>query len=241
MKLIFTGDLSASGFVFEKMENDDSRLLDNLAVHFSKADYVHVNLENPITSCPFRDDKKGARLRASTKLASYLKRVGIKICCIANNHIMDCGELGLVETDKLLSKQGVISYGTNLTKTYIILQNGKTKVVLVALSQCEGPVASVKKRGPYAFKRSFLKSILKEIKRSERPDVIILNYHGGTEYNIIPEPQRRRLFHSIIDLGVDVIIGHHAHVPQGYEKYSNGHIFYGLGNIHLRIALILLF
>lgn len=45
-----------------------------------------------------------------------------------------------------------------------------------------------------------------------------------------PSPRRQIAWRSLIDTGADVVHGHHAHVPQGWERYGNGLIFYGLGN-----------
>src|SRR5690606_27896818 len=61
-------------------------------------------------------------------------------------------------------------------------------------------------------------------------DFIIVIYHGGHEGYNLPSPRMKQLCHFYVDLGVDAVICHHAHVYSGYEVYQGAPIFYGLGN-----------
>ncbi|NUN07799.1 MAG: CapA family protein [Ignavibacteriaceae bacterium] len=61
-------------------------------------------------------------------------------------------------------------------------------------------------------------------------DFWVLSLHWGNEYEMIPSITQREIAHSMIDLGVDLIIGHHPHVVQGLEIYKGKYIFYSLGN-----------
>ena len=61
-------------------------------------------------------------------------------------------------------------------------------------------------------------------------DVIVVTLHWGDEFVECPAPDQVALAHSLVDHGVDVIIGHHTHMIQGVEEYRGGLIAYGLGN-----------
>ena len=61
-------------------------------------------------------------------------------------------------------------------------------------------------------------------------DVVIVSCHAAVEMIPVPSPRSREFYHALIDAGATIIHGHHAHVPQGWETYKNGYIFYGLGN-----------
>lgn len=61
-------------------------------------------------------------------------------------------------------------------------------------------------------------------------DVVIVNFHWGTERSHYPESYQVALAHSAIDAGADLVVGHHPHVLQGIERYKNGIIAYSLGN-----------
>jgi poly-gamma-glutamate capsule biosynthesis protein CapA/YwtB (metallophosphatase superfamily) len=61
-------------------------------------------------------------------------------------------------------------------------------------------------------------------------DIICLSLHWGNEYVHIPARRQVEFARKAIDLGADLIIGHHPHVIQPVEQYKNGWIFYSLGN-----------
>ena len=65
-------------------------------------------------------------------------------------------------------------------------------------------------------------------------DLFVLSYHGGREYARQPEAARRRFFHRLLETGVDIVYGHHSHVPQEYELVQRaagrGLILYSTGN-----------
>ena len=58
----------------------------------------------------------------------------------------------------------------------------------------------------------------------------MVTVHGGAELCAWPSPAWQDLLRSFIDAGASIVHGHHSHVPQGYEAYGRGLIFYGLGN-----------
>jgi poly-gamma-glutamate synthesis protein (capsule biosynthesis protein) len=61
-------------------------------------------------------------------------------------------------------------------------------------------------------------------------DIIILALHWGDEHVLIPSSQQIRLGHDLVKAGVDIILGGHPHVLQGFEKYREKLIIYSLGN-----------
>ena len=64
-------------------------------------------------------------------------------------------------------------------------------------------------------------------------DILIMIIHAGAEDVPLPLPEWRNRYKEFCDLGADVIIGHHPHAPQGWEKYKNSLIFYSLGNFYM--------
>ncbi len=76
--------------------------------------------------------------------------------------------------------------------------------------------------GPWIYK------VINELK--SKVDIIIISIHGASEMSPWPSPQWQDLLRSFIDAGATIVHGHHSHVPQGFEEYRNGLIFYGLGN-----------
>ena len=68
-------------------------------------------------------------------------------------------------------------------------------------------------------------------KLREKCDIIIASVHAGVEYIKKPETSKVMLMRSLIDSGIDVVIGSHPHVIQDIEVYGNGLIAYSLGNL----------
>jgi poly-gamma-glutamate synthesis protein (capsule biosynthesis protein) len=62
-------------------------------------------------------------------------------------------------------------------------------------------------------------------------DFVAVNLHWGTEKATSPDSDQVDFAHHIVDLGADVVIGHHPHVLQAVERYRSGIIAYSLGNL----------
>ena len=74
-----------------------------------------------------------------------------------------------------------------------------------------------------------IKSRIDEIKSRCRWCVVIA--HGGEEFAPMPNPYTRDRYLKYLEMGADVVVSHHPHVPEGYEIFENGKmIFYSLGN-----------
>lgn len=58
----------------------------------------------------------------------------------------------------------------------------------------------------------------------------ILGLHRGAEYRFQPNKKQVELAHQLVDVGADLILGGHSHVPGAYENYKGKPIFYSFGN-----------
>ncbi|GAB6182731.1 CapA family protein [Thermodesulfovibrio hydrogeniphilus] len=201
------------------------------------SDIAICNFEAPILHQDMKPIKKaGPYVFQSKKSVQYLKDVGFNMASLANNHIYDYGQKGLVETIKELEKNNIDFIGAGITfeeayKPKIIEKNG---IKIGFLAGCEnqfGCLYEKKERGGYAW---LFHSLLDDnvIKLKSQCDFVILIAHAGVEDIEIPIKEWRDRYKRLCDLGVDVIIGHHPHVPQGYERYGNSLIFYSLGNFY---------
>ncbi|WP_342677119.1 CapA family protein [Methanofollis sp. UBA420] len=231
MRIVCTGDFSASGVFFDQVQAGEEIFDSQIRALFRDADVCHINLENPITDAPPRQKESGgANLMAPLNTAGYLKERHVGICTLANNHIMDSGRAGVEETVRHLEESGIRHYGLGGYPEYLMVGHGGTKVALIASCHREGPMWDGRTPAPYYFDLKKIRALIREVRETEDPDAVIYNYHGGTEYNIVPEPKRRAFFHEIARAGADLVIGHHAHAPQGIETVDGRTIVYGLGN-----------
>ncbi len=65
----------------------------------------------------------------------------------------------------------------------------------------------------------------------KRADVVVVSMHAGIEFLARPTQQQTAFAHAAIDAGARIVVGHHPHVVQPWERYRDGVIFYSLGNL----------
>lgn len=190
-----------------------------------------LNLEGPVL--PMRGGGHVRLPKAGPSLFNLeLPRLlGHCICSLANNHFMDYGVYGLNQTLELLEKRGFSYVGAAssareaLAPIYITF--GDMKVAIVSRCEAQFGVSSDSCPGVARFDTSIFGQI-SELK--EECDLVVASIHAAAEMLPWPSPDRQLTWRALIDAGADIVHGHHAHVPQGWEEYRDGYIFYGLGN-----------
>jgi hypothetical protein len=202
------------------------------------ADVRFVNLESQLS------DQDGETQSPRNRLvftgppggAETLAQAGIAVVSTANNHAWDYGRGALFETLDNLARAGVQKSGTGRTLdeayTPAVVQARGRRVAVVAVTQIwnAGPIEQHEGRNYVAWAR--LKRVTEALQRARREaDFVILSYHGGVEYVDAPIDQTRRFIDGALKTGlVDVVIGHHPHVPQGVGFPRGRPVFYSLGN-----------
>lgn len=146
---------------------------------------------------------------------------GFNYFTIANNHLWDQGEEGVVSTRRVLDDLGVRFSGdvdTRVTDRSIIsIDIDTTLVALIGLS------------GVYrALDGDAVRRLVTEA--AARSDFTIVNVHWGVEYEHLAHPSQRALAQLLVESGADLVIGHHPHVVQGVDLIDGVPVFYSLGN-----------
>lgn len=231
MNVIIAGDL----FISESFKN--RQLIDpSVEDLFVSADYRVVNLEAPITN---KDDPKNKILKTGPHLHSsedtaipYLKQLHIDMVTLANNHILDYGEQGLIDTFHALKKNNIdrVGAGNNLieaSQPFTIEKKG-LKIAILNFCEHEWSIAEKNKAG------ANLLDIIDNVKQIQTAkathDKVICIIHGGHEYYNLPSPRIQKQYRFYADNGADAIVGHHTHCIGGYENYKGVPIYYSLGN-----------
>lgn len=199
-----------------------------------RADIALGNLEAPLTVRGEEFKGKKFRFRASPKAAAAMKRAGFSVVTLANNHIMDFGETGLLDTIRGLDREHLhcAGAGNNLAmarRPAVVERNGaKVAFLAYSLTQPLEFFAGESRAGTApGYSRYFREDI---IKARSAADYVVVSFHWGGEGLSAPRQYQVEAARSAIDAGADVIIGHHPHVLQGIERYGRGVIFYSLGN-----------
>jgi poly-gamma-glutamate synthesis protein (capsule biosynthesis protein) len=198
-----------------------------------QADIVFVNLESQLT------DQGGETQHPKDQYvfcgppvgAQSLKRAGITIVSTANNHAYDYRMKGLRETIRSLQEEGVQYVGTSADSVSlfppVVVQRNGMRVGFVAYTEFVNIAGSWKGRIS-TFDRNRVKREMDSARQVS--DLVIASYHGGSEYTDEPQELTRAQMRFLADAGADVVLGHHAHVPQGIEERNGRLILYSLGN-----------
>jgi hypothetical protein len=218
--LTFTGDLYNTGpFDGSVLENH------NLIINFEG---VVTKGFNPV------DGKVNLSLD-DTPLKSLFRTTPIA-ANLANNHIMDYGIEGLLHTRRYLEEQDIHFWGAGSFEENagnpMILKFDSQKIGLIGYVKIDVTPNYVTESKPgvqYPSRDVIIKDIQKC--KDRNADRIVVCLHWGVEEVYLPKPEDVDLAHFIIDSGADLIVGHHSHCIQPWERYNNKYIFYGLGNL----------
>jgi len=235
--ILFLGDIMLSRGVAHQIEknNDLYYPFRNVQALFKQNDFIFANFESPIIDG--QEIKAGQTIfRVDEKLAPILKEMNLSVVSLANNHMLDFGQKGLLNTLKILDENKIqyIGAGQNYQEAhqYKILEKNGIKVAFLAYNDTDvvpkTDEASENRPGTALMNVEALKNDV--AMTAAAADFIIVSMHSGTEYQESPNDRQIEFAYAAIDAGADLVIGHHPHVVQKVEKYKNGYIFYSLGN-----------
>lgn len=234
LNIIIGGDLGPtesnySCFSSGNMEKIvDQRLLDVL----SSADLRIFNMEIPLISKGTPIKKDGPVLSAPISTIKGIKVLDPSIFALANNHIMDHGEEGLLSTIEQLSSHeiGYTGAGGNLNESSrpFIIEKLDRKIGIYACAEHEFSIAGEASPGANPFDP--LESLDHIARLKAECDYVIVLFHGGKERYRYPTPNLQKVCRKMIIKGADLIVCQHSHCVGSKEDFENGTIIYGQGN-----------
>jgi poly-gamma-glutamate synthesis protein (capsule biosynthesis protein) len=203
-----------------------------------------VNLE---TSIAFSDDfwpGKGIHYRMHPDNVACLTAAGIDVCTLANNHVLDFGHAGLLQTLDTLTRAGVRTAGAGPTLTAarepaVVDVSGKGRVVVLAFGDETSGVPSSWAATSERPGVDFLPDLsdrtadgivdrIRQVKRAR--DVVVASIHWGDNWGYEVPAAQQRFARRLIDGGVDVVHGHSSHHVRPIEIYRGRLILYGCGD-----------
>ncbi|MBE0680227.1 MAG: CapA family protein [Bacteroidales bacterium] len=233
MNVALAGDIALNGLISSDSGTSSMRY-GWLAGELGKLAGVIANLETPVVSAE-RNEGRSAWLFADPAVTlDVLKRLNIICVSLANNHILDCGREGLANTVRLLDEAGIHHAGAGLTPEQAgpaLFQTGGRKVAFAAwVHPSTHPAAD--RYGDIFLNIFDVPEASAQIRSlREEADIVIVSIHWGTDYSFWHEEWQSETARQLIDAGADIIMGHHSHTLQAYERYGHGLIFYGLGSL----------
>lgn len=235
MSIIFGADIVPTEKNIEQFKSGDTEylvgkeLLDELA----DADFRVFNLETPLINHLSPINKVGPTLGADAGAVYGLKKLGVDLVTLANNHILDHGEQGLLCTQRVLSENGIDYFGVGETnqkasKPYIYTDVNGKRIGIYACVEHEFSITEDGILGANPF--DALESFDHVAALKKQCDFCAVLYHGGKECYRYPSPDLQRVCRKFVDCGADMVICQHTHCIGCEEKYKNSVIVYGQGN-----------
>lgn len=209
---------------------------------WSDADLVVANHEAPVTrrGAPAAKQDTGTPrywYRADPHSVHVLATHGVGVVSLANNHVGDFGDDGVLDTMAALDAAGIAHCGAGSTDTEArrpaVVEVGGLRLGFLSVMQrydmyvAEGTYARRGHPGPARLRMSRLGPDIAALR--ERVDVCVVLVHWGRNYREVT-PLQQRLAKEIAAAGPDLVVGHHPHVAQPLEHVDGVPVLYSLGN-----------
>jgi poly-gamma-glutamate synthesis protein (capsule biosynthesis protein) len=203
-----------------------------------------INLETAVTNSEDCADK-GITYRMSPANARCLTAANIDCCVLANNHVLDWGRAGLLETLQTLHDAGLQLAGAGRDNKQaaapaVLEAAGKGRVLVFAFGTASSGIprdwAAAEERPGVNLLRDLSQAsvdrIAAQVRAARRPgDIVVASLHWGGNWGYEIPPRQQRFAHALIDdAGVDLVHGHSSHHAKGIEVYNDKLILYGCGD-----------
>jgi poly-gamma-glutamate capsule biosynthesis protein CapA/YwtB (metallophosphatase superfamily) len=203
-----------------------------------------VNLETSITRSEHYA-RKGINYRMSPDNAGCFKAAAIDCCALGNNHVLDWGRGGLIDTLATLEhlKIKTAGAGRNLDDARapaVLNLSGKTRVLVFSLACVDSGTprswaAGAKRPGVNGFdelSEASAARLADDIARNARPtDLIVASVHWGGNWGYEVSAEHQTFAHTLIERArVAVVHGHSSHHPKAIEVYRDRLVLYGCGD-----------
>jgi poly-gamma-glutamate synthesis protein (capsule biosynthesis protein) len=226
---------------FGKDSFDFNPVFKRVSDYLSESDFTFGNLETVFAG------KKAKytgypRFNSPSELLDALKNSGFDLLTTSNNHSLDRGELGILRTINELDKQSINYNGTYVSQAdHDSIRIFNIKGITIAfLAYSYGTNGNpIPKNKSYLINLIDYELIRRDIQtaKSKNPDLVLVHYHFGEEYQREPNNNQKAIVDSTINMGADIIIGGHPHVlqPMQFIKsdksvFDSVFVAYSLGN-----------
>jgi len=234
-RLLLGGDIMLCRYIGElaRRNHDPAFPFRPIAALLASADITFANLESPFSD-QGRPVTAGMVFKAEPEMVEGLKLAGIDVVSTANNHARDRGVYGIEYTLRLLAANGIAAVGTGTDAAQahagaVIVRNGlRFGFLAYAQDPNNGNFTDTEPRVA-AMDLATLRNDVAALRA--RADVVVVSMHGGVEYWTKPHPIQQAFARAAVEAGARIVVGHHPHVIQPWERIGNAVVFYSLGNL----------
>jgi poly-gamma-glutamate synthesis protein (capsule biosynthesis protein) len=203
-----------------------------------------VNLETSVTDDGSFAPGKAVHYRMHPANLPALAVARPDVCVLANNHVLDFGRRGLVDTLDALGRAGLryAGAGRDADEAYapaVVPLDSGGRVLVFALGAASSGVpagwAATGDRSGVAYlavlSPAAADAVLHRVRRYRRPgDLVVVSVHWGSNWGYRVPSEQVRFAHALVDGGVDVVHGHSSHHPRPVEVYRDRPVLYGCGD-----------
>lgn len=237
ISLSFVGDILLAPYVEGVMKEHgyDYPYRESL-LYLSEPDLTAGNFEYAVTNRGVPAEDKEYVYKGPPDPLPALRDAGFDVVSLANNHTLDLGVEGLLDTMNHLDEAGIahMGAGSNDTEAFApsIHEVRGIKVAYVGLSRVVPSVTWKADKNVAGVAETYdTTRALKAIEQAGgMADIVVVMVHWGTERTTVLEDYQKEFARQYIDAGADLVIGSHPHVLQGFETYKGKWIAYSLGN-----------
>ena len=234
-ELVFTGDIGFDRYMDGKW-NDEGLLSQEICDFLRSADHVIANVEGPLVRNQKNTANEGVAQLLHTMdpdVTKVLDKMNADIWNLCNNHIMDAGANGLAATLQEAGRVGVKTLGVGMnieeaSKPLYLDEAGGIGMFSVGYQRGCKPAGEDKAGCLSWSEMDIIRDVIRQIKAKCRWCIVVA--HGGEEFTALPSPYTRDRYLAYLDMGADIVVCHHPHVPMNYEILGEKAIFYSLGN-----------
>lgn len=234
--LQFFGDLYLPAHVLQQTgtTTENPLIFRNLRHLLDSSSHNVINFEGVATNYLGGMQPKQYRLKMPLSVGPILRRVGVTAATLANNHSMDFGYPGLVDTLQVLKDSGISTTGAGRDAMHaarpLLLVVDHLRVCLMAYSRALPENFWATSATP-GTAHPAISSLVNEVHRcASLANFTVVSFHWGSEMTKSVAQYQRELAHVVIRAGADAVIGHHPHVLQQIEVIDGKPIFYSIGN-----------
>ncbi|MCG3860920.1 CapA family protein [Psychrobacter sp. Ps5] len=228
MKFLIVGDI-----VINQSYNASDKIDKSIVDLFAQSDCNIVNLEAPVTDSENKILKTGPHLKSDKQSTlNIMKKLNVHIAALANNHIKDYDEEGVLDTINFCENNGIetIGAGANIKEASetTVLNTLEGKIAIINIAENEWSSADENAAGANGM--NIIKDTKKIQQAKKENNFVFVIIHGGHEYYNLPSPRMQEQYRFYAEQGADLVVGHHTHCISGYEVYNGTPIYYSLGN-----------
>jgi poly-gamma-glutamate capsule biosynthesis protein CapA/YwtB (metallophosphatase superfamily) len=202
-----------------------------------------INLETAVTRSNDRANK-GINYRMSPENAECLAAAKIDCCVLANNHVLDWGCPGLLETLTTLQKLNVAAAGAGRnaseTRAPAVLRLAGARILILSFGSTSSGIPSewaATRDTPGVnllpdLSEATALAVADQIAALRMPgDLIVVSIHWGANWGYRIPDEQKRFARTLVDkAGVSIVHGHSSHHPKAIEIYRDRLIIYGCGD-----------